>query len=247
MSGEHHPVPFRWVLPVAQILLSVVMFWPLRHVLAWQIKSSINTYRGRPTEPLRPVFAFSPGELDSDSRVFVVDPHLLPPSPGFPMVDFESATDGWRYWTPLALNLPAGLLSVPYAIANPDKTEWTPKGMNFRYWRAISWPFVGLVFWWLAGRGIEALVAVFRGQVRPRLNVADLSVGILFVIGGLVLAVVPFGDRDPGTPFEVQDRLMVLSGVMWLLFGTATVYARVRQWRIGRRPIRPQDATAAPA
>src|SRR5271156_18329 len=186
MTGEYRPLPFRWILPAAQILLAVVMFWPLRHVLAWEIRSSVDAYRGHPTELTFPVVAFEPSKTASDGPVFVIDPTWPPPSPGFSMIDFAPGTDGLRFWTPLMLNLPAGLLRVPYAIANPDKTEWTPKGMNSLYWRAISWPLAGLVFWWLAGRGIEAFIAAFSKKLRPALKPIEMIMAVLLVLAGVI-------------------------------------------------------------
>jgi hypothetical protein len=247
MTGEYRPLPFRWILPLAQILLSVVFFWPLRHVLVWQIRSSVDAYRRRPTEPFGPIFAFSSGEINSDSHVVVVDPHLVPQSPGFATVDYESKTDEWRYWTPLILNLPAGLLSVPYAIVNPEKTEWTPRGMNFRYWRGISWPLVGMVFWWLAGRGIEALVAAFKRKVRPPLRPVEMTVAVLFVLAGAMCFLAPLIGRDPNDPDEILWIFMCSGGAMWFFFGSATIVAGYLQRRIRRGHARQTVPPLSPA
>jgi hypothetical protein len=48
------------------------------------------------------------------------------------------------------------LLSFPVV---PDKREWTPRGMLPEEWRALTWPFAGILFWWCAGRGIAAAAA----------------------------------------------------------------------------------------
>jgi hypothetical protein len=235
MTSEYRSLPFRWILPAAQILLAVVMFWPLRHVLAWEIRSSIDAYRGHPTELTFPVVAFEPDKTASDGPVFAIDPTRPPPSPAFSMIDFAPGTDGWRYWTPLMLNLPAGLLSVPYAAANPDKMEWTPKGMNFRYWRVISWPFVGLLFWWFAGRGVEAFVAIFKRKILPALTPFDVTIAVLLVLAGVILFLTPFLGREPNDSDSFPWILMSLSGALWFTFGSATITARLLQRRVRRQ------------
>ena len=93
-----------------------------------------------------------------------------------------------RNKVPMALNLPVFFLQLPYVILNPEKREWIPEGMSFDVWRALSWPFVGMVFWWFAGRGIEALCAALQSMVRPRIGwVETLFAGILVVIGIVAL------------------------------------------------------------
>ena len=73
-----------------------------------------------------------------------------------------------RHWeirrtVPVALNLPVLLVQLPYyVVLNPEKREWVPKGMSFEVWRALSCPFAGMLFWWFAGRGIEACVQHFN-------------------------------------------------------------------------------------
>jgi hypothetical protein len=246
MTGEHRPLPFRWILPVAQILLSVIMFWPLRHVIVWQIRSSIGAYRGHPTELTFPVLPFEPSKAASDGPVFAIAPSRLPLSPSFSMVDFAPWTNGCRYWTPLMLNLPAGLLSVPYAIANPNKTEWTPRGMNYRYWRAISWPLAGLVFWWLAGRGIEAFMAAFKKRLRPALKPVEMIIAVLLVMAGVICFLTPLIGRDSNDPDSFPWVLMCLSGAMWFTFGAATIAARFLQRRVRRQLALQTGATVSP-
>jgi hypothetical protein len=238
MDSEYRPLPFRWILPVAQILLSVAMFWPLRHDLAWQIQSSINEYRGRPARARGPVLAFDARDLrshdlPSQNFAFAVDPHVV--LPNLSSADWDPDTSSWRYCTPLMLNLPAGLLSVPYAAANPDKMEWTPKGMNFHYWRVISWPFVGLLFWWFAGRGVEAFVAVFKRKIHPALTPVDLTIAVLLVLAGVILFLTPLLGREPNDSGNFPWVLMSLSGVLWFAFGSATITARFLQRRVRRR------------
>src|SRR5882672_606561 len=86
-----------------------------------------------------------------------------------------------------ALNLPAGLIQLPYAILSQGHTNWIPAGVDFKVWRAVTWPFIGLAFWWFPGRGIEALSAVKYGQLTPRIGWTETIVGFLVMAAGTTL------------------------------------------------------------
>jgi hypothetical protein len=73
-----------------------------------------------------------------------------------------------RKWIPQVLNIPVELIQIPCAILTPDKEEWVPSGLDLMTWRAISWPLVGILFWWSAGRGIDALLSARRDLIQPK-------------------------------------------------------------------------------
>jgi hypothetical protein len=87
-------------------------------------------------------------------------------------------------WTPMALNLPVGIVQLPYVILNPAKQEWFPARMDFRVWRAISWPIFGLLFWWVAGRSTDALANLNKGGGFPLLGLNSRLVVCRSVVGG---------------------------------------------------------------
>jgi hypothetical protein len=131
-----------------------------------------------------------------------------------------------------ALNLPAGLVQLPYAIFSPEHTNWMPAGMDFKVWRAVTWPFIGLVFWWLPGRGIEALSAIKYRQLLPRIGWAETIVGFLVMAAGATLLIgflfVPPADRADLKKFAA-------AGGLWALLGGLSVVARIAQWRLRRK------------
>src|SRR6476646_42675 len=77
-----------------------------------------------------------------------------------PVIEQTMVADCLR-WSPkqdfflssvVALDIPAGLIQLPYAMNSPTKREWSPNGMDDQIWRAITWPFLCIPFWWIAGR-----------------------------------------------------------------------------------------------
>jgi len=245
MPGEYRSVPFRWILPAIQIVLAIFCYWPGRHYIAWQIRASMAEYEGKPSPPFE--FSASRPQGAYIDRVGVVDADLLFKLSAFPFLGLDPRTEGWRYWAPLVLNLPAGALSVPYAAFSRDKTEWTPRGMSRWYWRPICWPTVGLLFWWLAGRGLEALLAAVRKEVKPVLGAVGIASGVYCMLIGFVSALMYVCFPEPGAGPEAPSRgLMLFSGIVWILLGATTVYAFLMQRRIGRRRAEP-GLTAAPA
>jgi hypothetical protein len=62
--------------------------------------------------------------------------------------------------TVTAMNLPAVVFEIPLMLFEKD---WASHG--YRAGRAIAWPILAMVFWWIAGRGAEALAAARRKNV----------------------------------------------------------------------------------
>jgi hypothetical protein len=160
----------------------------------------------------------------------VVIPERLAPQQKAEFKSFEK-----RKWMPLVLNLPSGLIQLPYVILNPSKEEWVPAGMDVMTWRAITWPLVGVLFWWSAGRGFDALLAMRRGLIHPAISWIETIFGtILFLFCATAAVCFPIFDnnvRDPDFPV----RLFAWGFGWWALFAGALVTARFRQWRMRKK------------
>jgi hypothetical protein len=135
----------------------------------------------------------------------------------------------------VALDIPAGLIQLPYIMTSPTKREWTPDGIDSRVWRAVTWPFLCIPFWWIAGRAIDALDAVKRQLVRPRISLMEtvigslwVAVGALIFVGFLAMAGIK---KDPGL------TRIAAAGGLWALLGSLSVIARFRQSRLHERQI----------
>jgi hypothetical protein len=129
--------------------------------------------------------------------------------------------------TVAAMNLPAVVFEVPLMLF---KKDWA--GHSYRVGRAIAWPILAMVFWWIAGRGAEALAAARRKKVRPRIGWLETVIGFLLLSGGVTIVV--------GVEvFSGEDRhvlqLLAAIGALWASLGGLSVAAKVVQWRLQRR------------
>ena len=155
-------------------------------------------------------------------RVMSLRYGLFPTSPSF---SFDATA---------ALNLPGGEIQLPYIILSADKMEWEPLAMDFHVWRAITLPFLCLPFWWMAGRAIDALIAIPKRKLTPRIGWVETIIGFLLMatcaLGFVALLFgVSIDDRD-----SVMIRFVAGCG-LWALLGSLSVIARFRQWRLRRQ------------
>jgi hypothetical protein len=133
------------------------------------------------------------------------------------------------------LNMPAGAIQLPYAIFfSPDKTEWNPSSAESSLWRAVTWPFLCLPFWWIAGRAVDALVAIKNGKYTPRIGWTETILGfLLLATGAIAFAGLLFGLTEADKNFEL---IPVLAGCgLWTMLGSLSVIARFRQWRLRKK------------
>ena len=159
------------------------------------------------------------------------------------MAAFASWSQQSGMHTVIAMNLPAAVFHVPYAIFSTSHQVWTPGHLDARIWQAITSPILGLVFWWVAGRGADALMAAARKQLAPKIRWTETIIGFLLAAGGavFVLGFVFTGGED-----RSDGGLQILAALagMWSVLGSLTVVARIIQWRMGKALLR---KSAAPA
>jgi hypothetical protein len=135
---------------------------------------------------------------------------------------------------PVMLNLPVLVVQLPYILASPTKREWIPKGMQPEVWRALSWPFAGILFWWWVGRGIEALRAARRTVVGPRMTLAEtVFATLLFCIGVISLAGIITSTPDDRR--DIQFLMLIAGGILWGILASFVILARFFQRRIAKR------------
>jgi hypothetical protein len=218
MDGPSPGFPYRWFLPVIQLLVCILVLQPYWFRLRTEVWRSIQGWEQSllGNDESRPQPAI----------VLNATPDLpAPPEP----VDI-------RLTAPAALNLPVGFVQVPFVLFSPDKTEWAPEGMLLEEWRGLSWPFLGLVFWWVAGRGLEAFFAAAGRRrfaiIRPPLHWIEVTVGLcLFVMGSVAGLMYAFG-RNPFV--LMRDWVFAAGAGLWAVLGAVIVVARLLQWRLRR-------------
>jgi len=221
---------FRWLLPIVQIMVCLTVLWPWRAVLIHQVRSSVRTYRT--LESSLPQAAQVGTAGSSVSVNLYADPEELRKTQALERDE----------WVPMMLNLPSGLVQLPYVILNPSKQDWSPRGINLRTWRVISWPIIGILFWWSAGRGIEALIAGRRRLVSPKITWPETVIAAaLFLFCGIAAVSLPLSGYHGG---NFPLILWTLGSGTWAVLGGLTVGARVMQWRLGTQTNVPAQATS---
>jgi len=133
-----------------------------------------------------------------------------------------------------ALNLPAGLVQLPYEMFNTTKREWMPAEMDFRIWRVVTWPLLCIPFWWIAGRAIDALTALKHRIVTPKIGWTETIIGfVLMAACGTGFFGLLFGLSKEERTLELT-RFVAGCG-LWALLGGLSVVARFWQWRSGKK------------
>jgi hypothetical protein len=219
MFRRHNVLALRWILPIAQLVLSIALLWPVRHELTQQVKDASRYSRLTKTR------------APTVSEVIAISiPERFTPQERAELASFER-----RKWMPAVLNLPSGLIQLPYIALNASKEEWVPVGLDLMTWRAITWPLLGIIFWWRVGRGIEALLATRRGLIQPQISSVETAIGgALFLFCAIAAICLPLcgnRHRDPDFPM----KLFSCGFGMWALLGGALVTAKLCQLRIRRR------------
>jgi len=202
-----------------QLLVCLVALWPARFHLLFGLIPAKQFYAPAHQETGQGL----------EQQPVIVLPELTPERQRAIDAAYENVARRMR--VPLVLNFPVLIAQVPYVLITRREREWIPQGMFIATWRALSWPFAGLVFWWLAGRGIEALSASFHSVIHPRLRWIEVTWAVLF----LVVGIGTFIGTVTSTPDDRRDKdfmALMYGGMLWGVLAGLTVIARFRQWRI---------------
>jgi hypothetical protein len=140
-----------------------------------------------------------------------------------------------RKCIPSVMNLPAGLVQLPYVILSQSKEEWVPVGFDLMTWRALTWPLAGLLFWWSAGRGIDALLAAARKRLlQPKMTAIEGVVGSMcFALCATAAICFPLFIGEEHDP-DFLLTLFSISFAVWAILGGTVVLAKVLQWRMAK-------------
>ena len=218
MRAETRVPPLRWIFPLAQLFLCAVILWPMRPMLVGQIRASLREY----------------GISHDTAARNSVTPRLRPFDLSDPDVQRRIKSSEAREWAVAALNLPGGLPDLTYAVLSPAHSEWTPRGMFMWTWRDLSWPIIGIFFWWLAGRSLEGLLFSRHKILLPKIRWWEVVVSLPAVAFGAIWAVGLCIDQSARTEFPLW-MLLAVFGSMWVVLGASTSLAYFVQWRLRKR------------
>src|SRR6266404_2049787 len=217
--NNHRVMAFRWVLPIAEILVCAALLWPWRGFLAWQLRATGHAYW--PTKIEEPVHF--------DVKLTAVAQT--------PREKKAAELAEIRISAPTLLNFPCSLLGLL-------RREAVPRGMLSEFWRSLTWPFFGIVFWWIAGRGIEALLASRRGLLSPAITWIEVFVASLIIaLGALFWGLLFSGPNDRSGLVFPWSSALAASG-LWILLGGTTIAARIVQWQIRSRSVTSAETIA---
>jgi hypothetical protein len=209
-STSGHSLPFRRILPLAQLVISMLAVWPiwLRLVLALGVLIQPNA----PALPQKPINIMIPSASEPRRLTFTEI----------------------RLITPAALNVPVQIVQIPYAIFSSTKSEWIPSiswlPPVFQFseiWRAMTWPFAGIPFWWVVGRSFEALAAHKRAAT-PKIHWVELLFGLVMVAFGILMFAVFVSDS---TFPSLLLFTSLAGGILWAVLGSVILAAYVLQRR----------------
>ncbi|HEY6252054.1 MAG TPA: hypothetical protein VI685_19020 [Candidatus Angelobacter sp.] len=144
--------------------------------------------------------------------------------------------------TPGSLNFPAFFFDFFIYGRVVDQTR--EYDTSFRMaWRAVVWPWLGIVFWWMAGRAVEALAAARKRSLLPRIGPPEVTVAfaLIFFGAGLSLAFV-FGEESR----DLDSYLLGAGAALWALIGAVMLLARIVQWRVRKATRAIPDMTPLP-
>jgi len=205
----------RWILPLLDLLLCFAL-----------------------TTPLHRYIAPKPKNLSPEVILLTRDIELPPLPVSGPVARTATSIEShlglnFEVWEPWIINVPTLWFAVPYVAISQDKQEWAPRGMDFLSWRTISWPIIGILFFYIGGRGIEAFLALLKKQIEPRLAWFDMAFSVMSFLASLVLLSGLIFARD--LLEEVHTSFVFSVGVMWLFLSTNCFACRVWQWRLRRK------------
>jgi len=216
MFSPSRNTPYRWILPIGQFLVCVVILWPLRQSLLTEVRYSIHSYR----HP-----EWKAQILNSQVKIELTAEWMRE-------MEADTKLRNARLPIPTLLNSPVLLAELPYVLVH--KKEWVPLGMSREAWRALSFPILGVVLWWVVGRAVEAIGAARNAIIAPKIGWTETIWSAILLCIGLMMLVGVF----TSTPDDRADRQFValmVGGCSWGVLAGITIAARILQRRIRRR------------
>jgi len=209
-------IPFRWILPLAQLAICVALLWPLRGFIALQIQGVAHAIW--PATVQAPVYFLHPTAI-------TVAPQLRPAGPSS---DRSTTLVELRLQIPALLNFPCAFLGL---------LRIGPPAMIREIWRALSFPTIGILFWWLVGRGVEALAVARQRALSPVLLWPEVVVAVLLVVGNCGLLIGLMVDPSFREDLVFPWHWAAAAAGLWVALSATIVAARIAQWRLKRSAV----------
>ena len=130
--------------------------------------------------------------------------------------------------TGAGINLPASFIQLLFAsLFHSWPGSWAPAGLDFRSWRAISFPIFCLPFWWFEGLGLDGLLT--RKHLHWRSFLLGTLLWGLFLTG---LLAIQFA-------MSAEERTEMISPIwgfgLWVLLLSVFPIGWIIRWRNRRQ------------
>src|SRR5262249_50000183 len=146
MSGKRAGFRFRWAFPIGQLLLCVILLWPLRGELYSNLHPKTSA---KPVGPLNiPTVPASPNVKPGQFTIIQVG--------SVPQDQRAERVKQVRLSVPSSLNFPA--FFIDYSISGLVADKRRPNSEKFRKsWMAVTWPLLEFLLWGMVGRAVWAV------------------------------------------------------------------------------------------
>lgn len=135
------------------------------------------------------------------------------------------------------LNLPGGILQMKLAAYGSTHQAFVARAVDAFTCSSLSGAVLALPLWWIVGRGADALIALKRKAIHPRIRFAEAAISFLLLMAGALFSVI-------GIYFALSGRgswALVAASLMWSCLGGVSV----RAWQMQRRNIAQQGGDLA--
>jgi len=127
-------------------------------------------------------------------------------------------------------NLPGGILQMEAAAYGRTHHGWIGGAMETISCSSLSCSVLCLPFWWIAGRGTDALIAMQRKLIAPRIHFHEAVISFVLLAGGILLAAVGISMFFSGS----GSAIFLAALLLWSFLGGIGVRARYQQLRLRR-------------
>jgi len=125
------------------------------------------------------------------------------------------------------LNVPGDILQLKLAAYGSTNSGWLARAVDAFTCSRLSGALLALPLWWIVGRGADALLALKRKAIHPRIRFAEAAISFLLLMGGALFSVIGIYMGLAGT----GSWAMVAALLLWAFLGGVGVRARQMQRR----------------
>lgn len=232
-TNEAPRVSYRLILPLFQFIICVAVLISLRGAILSAINDSITSAQRRAGQPQvlsQPPASTAQSPADSGHQAPNREPiFTIISRPMTREEEHRQEIQDALTAIPAALNFPVFMVETPLSFFSSPRTRGAMTMNDLRLWRALTFPVVGLLFWWIAGRAIEALCSMRRGIIFPRLLFIEGFAGALIMVVGLSSSLVMLADKSVLT--DASLGLFALGAGLWAVLGSLSMITCLIQWR----------------